>query len=228
MQLLPWITSAGAGLARDLADVALSRVCIGCGREGPVLCSRCAARLPAAPSKREQSPVVWYSGEYEGLLRDLVLAHKERGVRALTPILGSCLALALSSADVQLQPHSLALDPIPAHRASIRSRGRDSLDEIARSAAWSLRQQGQACRVLRLIQWTREHDRQAGSTAKARRQLGDAFTVGRARPVRHSVVVVDDIITTGATASAAVNALTARGILVEAVACIASRGLRSR
>ena len=193
-----------------------------------MLCGRCEARLPMVASRRDHKPSLWYAGEYEGLLRDLVLAHKERGVRALTPKLGSLLALALAEAAVQTKQPTLVLVPIPAHRASLGSRGRNTLDEIARAGARALRANERPCEVRRILRWSHEHDRHAGSSARARWELNEAFQIRQLRQIHPAVVVVDDVVTTGATVTAAVASLEASGIRVAAVASIASRSLRTR
>ena len=151
MRTLSRLTSVVAELAGDIADVALSRECVGCGHEGPVLCARCQARLPELPARRKHEPPVWFAGEYEDLLRDLVIAHKERGVRALSSLLGGLLADCIGEAVPTTK--SLVLVPIPAHRESLRSRGRDCLDEIARAAVKELRCRGYTCSVDPMVKW---------------------------------------------------------------------------
>lgn len=211
---------------QDLADVALSRACLGCGREGSVLCLPCKARLPQVPAVRERTPVAWFAGEYEGLLRDLVLAHKERGVRALASDLGIVLAHSVWAAGSSA--HSITLVPVPAHRSSLIMRGRDCLNEIAHAAASDLRLRGRQCTVEPLLMWKRETARHAGQSARARMDLGHALVARTRGTAGRSVIVVDDVITTGATVDEAVRALEASGIRVTAIACVASRSLRPK
>ena len=211
---------------QDLADVALSRACLGCGREGSVLCLACKARLHQAPAVRERTPVAWFAGEYEGLLRDLVLAHKVQGVRALASDLGTLLARSVWAAGSSA--HSIELVPIPAHRLSLVKRGRDCLNEIADAAASDLRLRGRECTVESLLMWKRETARHTGQSARARMDLGHALVARTRGTAGKSVIVVDDVITTGATVDEAVRALEASGVRVTAIACVASRSLRPR
>lgn len=227
MQPMQWIGSQFRSLAQDVADVTLTRSCVGCGHEGPVLCDRCHARLPAVASTRGQVPPVWYAGEHEGLLRELVLAHKERGVRALTWTLGCLLAQSILPTAGRHADAPVVLVPIPPHRRSVSVRGRDSLHEIAESAARQLRAHKQACEVRLLLQWRQELDRHAGSSARERWEHADAFVVGSRRPLPREVVLIDDVITTGATVAGARRALEATGVQVSSIACIASRSLGS-
>lgn len=229
MRSLPSLSSlrdVAGNFLQDLADVALSRACLGCGREGSVLCQPCKARLPQVPAVRERTPVVWFAGEYDGLLRDLVLSHKERGVRALASDLGLLLAQCVWAAG--LSTHSIALVPIPAHRCSVGMRGRDCLHEIANAAASDLRLRGRECTVEPLLMWQRETARHTGQSARARMDMGHALVARTRRAAGQAVIVVDDVITTGATVGEAVRALEASGIQVTAIACVASRSLRPR
>lgn len=228
MQLMQWLVTEARELSRDLADVALSRACVGCGREGHALCDRCRARLPISASRRAHDPVVLYAGEHEGLVRELVLAHKERGVRALTPELGLLLAQAVWPAVEGAFASPIALVPIPPHRRSIRARGRDSLGEIAHAAARLTRARGQAVGVEHILQWRRESERHAGLSARERWELNDAFLIRSHTAIPRSAVVVDDVVTTGATVNEAVRVLKSAGVQVLAVACVASRSIGIR
>jgi len=226
--MLRWFSAQLGELGGDLADVVLARTCAGCGREGGVICDRCLARLDIAPACRDRDPAVWFAGEYEGLLRELVLAHKERGVLALSPVLGLLLGRAISAAVGGCSERAVQLIPIPAHRQSLRRRGRDPLHEVTHSAVRELRHGGQPAGIQAILRWRSEHQRHAGSSAQLRWELDDAFVVRPSAGPRHPVVLVDDVITTGATVSAAVRALESAGIAVIGVACIASRSLRTR
>ncbi|MDO8732801.1 MAG: phosphoribosyltransferase family protein [Actinomycetota bacterium] len=226
MLFIAKLTTAVTGLVQEMADVALSRECLACGREGPVLCLRCRARLPEVPARRDQEPAVWFAGEYEGLLRELVLAHKERGVRALSPILGELLAHGVWAAAPGTEV--IALVPIPAHRNSVRIRGRDCLNEVSLAAAKALQSRGRVCTVEPLLHWRRETARHAGQSARGRLDVQEALTARAPRGRADSVIVVDDVITTGATVAEAVRACADAGVQISAVACVASRSLRTR
>lgn len=228
---MPLIASTLRGLrrlARDIGDITLDRTCLGCGRDAGVVCETCAVRLDQPPRERTLLAPAWSAAEYEGLTRRLILEHKEHGLRALTPVLGRLLADAAQAA-VQDPPHAWALVPIPPHRASLRARGRDPLLEIAASAVRQLRGRGHDCRLERTLVWGAEVSRHTGSSARSRRSMGAAL-VAQGRPARSraAAVVVDDVITTGATADEAVRALHAAGIRVHAIAAVASRSLAVR
>ncbi len=181
-------------------------------------------------------PPVHTAGSYRGVHRGAVLAHKERGVRSLTRPLGRALAAAVQSVldEVGAAPGTpVALVAVPTSRAAIASRGDDTVALLAAAAAASLRRQGLPVTVVKALRPTRRRADQAGLSAAARAaNLAGAFALSRrgTRRLRRAlgaecgglVVVVDDIVTTGATARAAVAALAARGVTVAGVAAVAA------
>jgi predicted amidophosphoribosyltransferase len=167
------------------------------------------------------------AGEYADLLRAMVLAHKEHGVFALADPLGQVLAAAAAGA---LAPGPTLLVPVPSRRAVVRSRGHDPMLRIARAAARDLRGAGRPVRVARLLDVRAPVLDQAGLGAGAR-----AANLAHSMGVRHgarrslvragvavSVVVCDDVLTTGATAREAQRALEDGGLRVRAVVTVAA------
>lgn len=228
------VRAAARALAADAADVVLSRACAACDRPGSVLCEECRRALIAAPGHRPAIRPLWFGADYGGVVRAAVLAHKEEGMRALSDPLADLLVAAVHGALAQTAGPSTAwapvlLVPIPPHRTSLRRRGRDTVAETAQAAARRMPR----TRVAHLLRRVRETDRQAGRGASARQDTAGAFAVGArwregaragAPPL---VVLVDDVVTTGATVSEGARALAAGGIAVTAIACIASTPLHA-
>jgi predicted amidophosphoribosyltransferase len=103
---------------------------------------------------------------------------------------------------------------------------------MARVASGVLAQQGIVARVERVLRHQRRVADQAGLTAAARAaNLSGALTVPRRRAARvaqRRVVVVDDVITTGATLAEASRALRDAGAEVLGAAVVAATERRSR
>ena len=100
---------------------------------------------------------------------------------------------------------------------------------LARSAARALAVPGRPVRVLPLLRPSRRVGDQSGLDAAARAaNLSGAFEVCRQVPRGTCVVVVDDVVTTGATLAEARRALTAAGIRVHGAATVAATMRRSR
>lgn len=221
-------------LADDVLALAAPPRCAGCDVPGTALCPGCRAPLegraalvavpgwPHAPPAAGRAP-------YTGVLPTLVNAWKERGRHDLEPVLGAALAGA-----VGVLPGGAAgrvLVPVPTSRAARRRRGADGVRRLALNAARSLRGQGVPARVLPALALARRVDDQSGLSATERaRNVDGAFVV---RPGARAlvaagppVVLVDDVLTTGATLRAAACALAQAGAVVEGVACVSVTPLR--
>jgi predicted amidophosphoribosyltransferase len=200
-------------------DLLLPQRCVVCGRDGTQLCAACLAGLPRLEPplcERCGAPTAWPVGRclecagrriafaharaataYDDAARRLVHAWKERGLRGLAHAAAELVAERLPA------PRGDALTFVPADRERRLSRGHNPAERLARDLAllWEL-----PC--LPLLERSRG-GRQRGSTAAARRSVRGAFRSTGPAPRR--VVLVDDVYTTGATASAAATALRAAG-----------------
>jgi predicted amidophosphoribosyltransferase len=206
------------GLLSALADLALPRTCAGCGLPGAVLCRRCAVLLaePRTASPRRFPwgfPPTVAAGAYAGPVRPAVLAFKERGRAELAVPLGAALALAVAVvvSAVPGPSRPVALVPVPSSRAALRSRGRDHVRELTARAVAELRAAGVPATEARLLgRRGRARDSAGLSAAQRRTNLAGTFrrvTGGPGTPAGALVVLVDDVVTTGATLTEAAAAL---------------------
>lgn len=221
-----------------LGDLLLGSRCVGCERPGRVLCPDCAAVLPAGGRLAWPQPTPpglappFAAAPYDGLVRALVLAHKERGVLALAAPLGRLLAGAVAAG---ASPEPLVLVPVPSRPASVRARGHDPTWEMTLRAAAELRTAGvqaTAAALLRLRPGVRDQagldaEQRHANLARSMRCPGRGLVRLAARAPRGRVVVCDDVLTTGATAREAQRALEAVGLRVEAVATVAATRRRA-
>jgi predicted amidophosphoribosyltransferase len=166
-------------------------------------------------------------GEYADPLRRLVIDHKERGRLALARPLGRLLAVAVldtwRAAEGARWPPVLDLVPVPSHPAVVRGRGHDPLVRITRQAAGALRRQGARVRVRPVLRVTVRPGDQAGLGAEARAaNVRGRFTVRSAPVGGAAVVLVDDVVTTGATLREAQRALELAGVTPIGAATIAA------
>ena len=144
-------------------------------------------------------------------MRQLLLAHKERGRHDLTPLLSRALVGAAAAALGTARGPVLVV-PIPSRRDAARSRGYDHTQRLAVDLAGRLRADGwqaSARSVLRVVR--RVADQGELDARGRRRNLDHAYgAVGRL-PADLPVLVVDDVITTGSTLVEATRALRAAG-----------------
>jgi predicted amidophosphoribosyltransferase len=237
------LATAETGPVRDeLLDLVLGSSCVGCGRAGRLLCPGCTAQLPRGtfacpptPSPEGLAPPV-AAGEYDGALRLLVNAHKESARFALAAPLGDLLAASvgavLAAASLPGKEPPPVLVPVPSRRAVVRERGHDPLLRIARRASARLRGRGTPVSVGRLLRVVRTVADQAGLSAQERgtNLVGSLRCRGGPaveRLAAAGVVVVDDVITTGATAREAQRALEEAGLQVLGVAVVAATRRRA-
>ena len=205
------------GFAAALADLVLPRTCAGCGVPGAALCRSCAGLL-ARPRLAAPRRVPWdfpptvAAGAYDGPVRPAVVAFKDRGRAELARPLGAALAVAVAAL-VRVVPERagpVLLVPVPSSRAALRSRGRDHVRELTVRAVAELRAAGvPASRAALLARRGRVRD-SAGLAAEQRRaNLAGTFVAAGVVPEGGLLVLVDDVVTTGATLTEAAAALAA-------------------
>ncbi|MFG2295247.1 ComF family protein [Streptomyces sp. NPDC048603] len=225
------------GWWQELAGLVLPVECAGCGEARTMVCGACGqvfgrARAGAVrPRPRPAGlPEVRAAVPYEGVVRAVLLAHKERGALPLAGVLGRALAGAVraGAGGARAPDGGVVLVPVPSARRQVRARGHDPARRIALAASAELRRGGTAARVAPVLRQRRAVADQAGLGARQRREnLAGALEVrpGGARAVPAGgggLVLVDDLITTGATLAEAARAVRAAGLVVAGAAVVAA------
>lgn len=240
-----------AGAAAALLALVVPVECPGCGAADVPICPGCGALLRAAPVRIGAAlPVpAWACAPYVGPVSRCVVAWKDRGRQDLTALLAAALARAAAAALEQIpgtdpgpagrarRGPGVLLVPVPSSPAASRVRGADVTAALASAAARELRRRGLRVRARALLRQRRPVADQAGLGATGRRSNVDhAFglrggpRVRRIVSARPSVVVVDDVLTTGASAAEACRVLDRSGgtVLAVATACWTPRRLDPR
>lgn len=211
------------GWWREFSGLVLPTACGGCGRPCTALCEECRAALLGLPARRVRPapepaglPVVYAAAPYEDAVRAVLLGHKERGALGMAGVLGQALAGAARAVAGPPGRGPLLLVPLPSSRRAVRARGHDATRRIALAAAGELRRTGTDARVAAVLRQRRVVADQAGLSAPQRlANLSGALVVagGGARLLEGGrVVLVDDLMTTGATLVEAARAVRATGV----------------
>jgi len=185
--------------------------CAGCDRPGDVICTTCRFALVAPPPRRHEHGVIT-ALTFTGRARSVVLALKYRNRRAVSRHLAGLVVNRL----IEERAH-IGLDAVtwaPTSSSRRRDRGFDQGEIVARTVA---RQLGLPCR--RLL----ERDGSASQTGRTRAERLDGPSFA-ARPGLDglTVLVVDDVVTTGSTLVAAAAALADRGATARLAAVAAT------
>ncbi|MFE2429765.1 ComF family protein [Streptomyces sp. NPDC059373] len=224
------------GLWRELVGVVLPAECAGCGEARTGLCEGCRGALGAGVVRARPDPEpaglpeVYAAAAYGDEVRAVLIAHKERGALGLARPLGAALAGAVSATvrSVAGRPGGaeVLLVPVPSSRRAVAARGHDATRRIARAAARELRGGGRRARVAAVLRQGRVVADQSGLSARERlANLGGALVVvpGAGRLLEAApVVLVDDLMTTGASLVAAATAVRAAGGAVAGAAVVAA------
>lgn len=223
------------GLAAATAaalDLAFPAVCAGCGREGETLCPGCRRGLDARLELPGGLPIglpadlpapllqLEWCAPFAGPVRSALHELKYAGERRLARPLGEAVARRWG----RVGRGATVIVPVPVHAERERQRGYDQAALIAEVAARSLG-----------LPWLRALERARATVAqfelgRADRaaNVGGAFRLRRARDGRAAdgvagrwVLLVDDVVTTGATLAACAAALEEAGALATSAIVVA-------
>jgi len=213
-------------LKESALDLLFPPRCVGCGRGGALICSRClstlqyltpplcqrcglplaaGARCPDCESDPPQIDGIRSLSPYDGVMRQAILQLKYENVRALASPLAQ-----LMWKYQQSQPLSAdVLMPVPLHPRRLRSRGYNQsallAKELGRLASLPVVEDSLVRR--------RNTSPQArtASVEDRRRNVAGAFACSDRRGAGKHIIVIDDVCTSGATLKVCAAALKAAG-----------------
>jgi ComF family protein len=222
-----------SGIASAALDLAFPAACAGCGREGEPLCIACRPSLDARLDLPGGTPIglpadlplpllqLEWCAPFAGPVRAALHQLKYAGERRLAGPLGEAVARRWN----RVGRGATVVVPVPVHGQRERSRGYDQAALIAETAAARLE-----LPFVRALERHRatiaqfELDRDARSS-----NVAGAFRVASSSPgpsmvAGRWVLLVDDVVTTGATLAACAEALeTAGAVAVSAIAVARER-----
>lgn len=220
----------------DVVSLGAPGACAGCRRPGPAVCAACETHLLGAARLHAPTPTpygwmpTYVTSDYEGITRTIITAWKERGRRDVAVHLSHALSIAVQAVISEEKgrasrdrPHLsplLTVVPIPSSPAARRRRGEDAWDRVVRRAIAGVSGDG-LIDVARCLHLTRQPRDQAGLSAQERRANLTGALACLTAP-KTPIVLVDDIVTTGATLVEAARVLRAAGGDVRWAAAVAA------
>ena len=194
--------------------------CAGCGSPDRALCAAClTALVPAVECHHLADGTAVVAGlRYEGVVRRVILAGKEHQRTDVAAPLARALEQAVATAAREMHtlgPHGiqrLELVAVPSSRAAWRRRGYDPVALVLRAAGF---------RAVRGLRVERSTAAQKSLGIDERRANRAGFLAARRSFAGSAVLLVDDVLTTGATLEEAVRAIRDAGGTVVACAVVA-------
>ena len=203
-----WVERRTTEAARWLLDFVFPPRCGHCGKVDYHFCDACLQALSQAPllvarRRNDCLDVLCATGRHEGALRNALRAFKYDGATALAEPLASRLT-------ATLRQRAWTIDrimPVPLHAERLWERGYNQSQLLSQQVARDL---GMVCSTDCLWRVRRTLQQAKLSPAERQQNVRDAFEASDdARGL--SILLIDDVVTTGATLSACAAALKAKG-----------------
>ena len=202
----------------QILDLVFPTDCIGCGKSGgKVLCESCLARIASSPSVVELDPAgdsrerssclkgLRAAGTYSGVLKELVLGLKSHGKPFAFPLARLMVAAAGNDPDY-ISPDAICY--VPSERAKVRERGHNPAELLADTISKLLGVPVAHC--LEKTKGTRDQDQLPAALRWD--NVSGAFRCVPGSRARGSVLLIDDVLTTGTTIRACAEPLLNDGV----------------
>jgi ComF family protein len=190
----------------DLAQLIFPTRCYGCNRLGISICTDCRREwIPHYYKTHIDSMNVHSALLYTPTASKIIIAAKENSIKGADQLLTSAIIHVLQKA--KLDSHYYQLVPIPSSKTSQRRRGRSFIVDLCKEISTRTGLSVNDCLSL-----SRKVSDQSGlSRIERLSNMKDAFALKADAIVRGDLILIDDVVTTGATLREAARALNSQG-----------------
>ena len=212
----------------SLKELIYPNICLCCGKTGVKICHNCSKYWLANPNKSKvENNCLFFVTTYDETTSPIILAAKESGNREAVKLIARFITNSISFAILNLgiaQPINLV--SIPSQLSAIRRRGRDHIKDLVQEVITQLNKQNIDAVYLPILKPIKKIKDQSDLNGLQRKEnMSHAFIVKTSPISQSAVIVIDDLVTTGASILEGVRALSEAKITVDAVvtACAVGR-----
>ena len=212
----------------SLKELIYPNICLCCGKTGVKICHNCSKYWLANPNKSKvENNCLFFVTTYDETTSPIILAAKESGNREAIKLIARSIASSISFAILNLgiaQPINLVT--IPSQLSAIRRRGRDHIKDLVQEVITQLHNQNIDANYLPILKPIKKIKDQSDLNGLQRKEnMSQAFIVKSSPISQSAVILIDDLVTTGASIHEGVRALPEAKITVDAVvtACAVGR-----
>ena len=212
----------------SLKELIYPNICLCCGKTGVKICHNCSKYWLANPNKSKvENNCLFFVTTYDETTSPIILAAKESGNRESVKLIARSITNSISFAILNLgiaQPINLV--SIPSQLSAIRRRGRDHIKDLVQEVITQLNKQNIDAAYLPILKPIKKIKDQSDLNGLQRKEnMSHAFIVKTSPISQSAVIVIDDLVTTGASILEGVRALSEAKITVDAVvtACAVGR-----
>ena len=205
----------------ELSQLLFPTRCFGCNHLGLSICTSCRLEwIPHYYKTGFDTHYVHSAVVYTDTASKIILAAKENGIRGADDLVISAILHVLKKS--QVDPSYLTLIPVPSSKQSQRRRGRSFIVDLTQQISLLTGISMKDC-----LQVSRRVLDQSGLTKIQRSvNMQGAFSVKNGTYLRGDVILIDDVVTTGATLREAARALNSQsshpfGTVSAVTACVA-------
>lgn len=190
----------------ELSQLVFPTRCFGCNHLGLSICTSCRREwIPHHYRTDINSFHVYSAVLYTDTASKIILAAKENGIRGADNLVISAILHVLNKNNVDRS--CMTLVPVPSSKQSQRRRGRSFIVDLTQQIS-----QTSGIAMKDCLEVSRRVSDQSGLTKKQRSlNMQGAFSLKNGTHLRGDVVLIDDVVTTGATLREAARALNSQG-----------------